>query len=110
MRKQIVRLFNKYKLYHFLFFIFFIITSCDEKYVPLLEESEITPEYIQQSFLLDIEKSTLPISPDYLNQDLSSRVYIGTVDDDRISYAIFEVKSDLINNKYDICNNNDEYA
>ena len=102
MGKPIFRLFNKYKLYHFLFFIFFIITSCDEKYVPLLEESEISTEYVQKSFVLNAEKSTLPISPDYLNQDLSSRVYIGTVDDDRMSYAIFEIQSDIMS-KYGLC-------
>ena len=76
--------------------MFLIVTSCDEKYISLEEDSTITTEYVQQTFILNATKSTLPINPTYLNQDLSSRVYIGDVDDERVSYAIFEITSDIV--------------
>lgn len=104
MRKKILRFLKKYKSYHFLLFMFLIVTSCDEKYISLEEDSTITTEYVQQTFILNATKSTLPINPTYLNQDLSSRVYIGDVDDERVSYAIFEITSDIVS-KYGLCDN-----
>ena len=106
MIEKVFRFFNKNKLYHSLLFIFLIITSCDDKVVSLSEDSSITTNYIQKTFTLDAEKSILPNSPIYLNQDLSSRVYVGNIDDSNNSYAIFEIDSQIIN-KYNICNNNE---
>ena len=93
MIEKVFRFFNKNKLYHSLLFIVLIITSCDDKIVSLNEDSSITTNYIQRTFILDADKSILPNSPAYLDQDLSSRVYVGNIDGSNNSYAIFEIDS-----------------
>ena len=105
MKRSILKLLKKYELYLFLFPLFILINSCDERNISLTDDSVINNEYLQKSFSLNLNKSILPLSPKYLNQDLSSRVYIGSVDDDLTSYAIFEIKSSDLINKYGFCDN-----
>ena len=57
MIEKVFRFFNKNKLYHSLLFIVLIITSCDDKIVSLNEDSSITTNYIQRTFILDADKS-----------------------------------------------------
>ena len=98
-----MKFFKKYYSYLFLLTLFILISSCDEKNISLIDDSITSNEYSQQLFPLSLDKSILPLSPIYLNQDLSSRLYVGNIDDDLTSYAIFEIKSDLVG-KYNICN------
>ena len=99
---KVFKVFKHSKLYYFLLVIFLMINSCDDNKILLSENSTITTNYKQISFNLDINQSILPNSPIYLNQDLSSRVYVGNIDENNISYAIFEVKTNILS-KYNLC-------
>ena len=99
------------KLRFFLFFlIFFLINSCDDNTI-IFDSGESGINYFENSFVIDLEKSSFSSIPKYhindslLNQGLVPKLYIGNVgqfEEDIFSYALFEIDYNIIDN-YSIC-------
>ena len=67
---------------------------------------ETCEEYFNSTFLLDSDLSSFSENPQYINQDLSSALYIGKINDSNMSLALFEINPDIIDN-YGICEDDD---
>ena len=79
---------------------FILINSCDDNIITFdSNNSEIN--YYEQSFTLNLEKSSFQIVPTYLEQGLNPKLYIGNIsdfDEENLSYALFQFNPDIINN------------
>ena len=103
---------NSYPRFSLFFFsfIFILINSCDENKITL-DSNDFEINYFEESFIMDINKSSFINTPNFnvenddFNQSLSPRLHIGNIGysgNNNISYALFEINPNIINN-YSLC-------
>ena len=91
-------------------FVFILINSCDDNIITF-NSGDSGINYYEQSFVLNLEKSLFEINPVHhiddslFNQSLAPMLYLGDIglfEQEKFSYALFQINSDIINN-YSIC-------
>ena len=93
------------------FIFFFLFNSCDQKSMEFSPNPGEALDFVSLSFNMDLSNSSITNTPEYIDQDLGSLVYVGSIPEDsqgdRSSYALFQINWQILE-EYGFCEENQE--